>query len=532
MLNMQACENLVSKEYPAFKVAVGFEYENLFFFLLMPKGVAADETPIIDIHAVDPKTGKVTGYLPTMRLMADEKFVAAFEKAIDQTGDVIEHHGIDGQKWGVRNGPPYPLSEEKHDKVVKAKNGYSKLSSSKKNEGSAVLAAVGVEVAATAAIVATMALASNLSDRHQHKKKIDAIQNESKLLDEKGIADTNKRFDDEHPPKTIEGAHSPESDMAKVNPLFDKAIPGTTQNCVLCSLTYDLRRRGYDVTAKLSNEPMNTERVLKSVYKSKHETEYYTDCHSFEKVESNMLKKYPDNSRGIFLARHYSSLGYMGHAMAWEIKGGKVYVYDTQSNKKVKLTKADMGLLMPTMSGTVRTDNLEINWKKMSDICAERLGKEVKHSMLFDEFLEHSGIKGMKWGVRRYQNKDGTLTPEGKIRYGKGDGESNDSKKESDDSKPRYDSGTKSYKKSDTRHLTDEELTRRVKRLTQENNYRDQLKKAKEADMSKRQKLVQKIFVDSASNAAAQVMQNIYTKATMAFITDKFPSLVGEKKKK
>ena len=31
--------------------------------------------------------------------------------------------------------------------------------------------------------------------------------------------------------------------------------------------------------------------------------------------------------------------------------------------------------------------------------------------------LTHSGIKGMKWGVRRYQNKDGTLTAAGKKRY-------------------------------------------------------------------------------------------------------------------
>jgi len=30
--------------------------------------------------------------------------------------------------------------------------------------------------------------------------------------------------------------------------------------------------------------------------------------------------------------------------------------------------------------------------------------------------LYHSGIKGMKWGVRRYQNKDGTLTAAGKKR--------------------------------------------------------------------------------------------------------------------
>lgn len=32
--------------------------------------------------------------------------------------------------------------------------------------------------------------------------------------------------------------------------------------------------------------------------------------------------------------------------------------------------------------------------------------------------LIHAGIKGMKWGVRRFQYEDGTLTPAGKKRYG------------------------------------------------------------------------------------------------------------------
>lgn len=37
-----------------------------------------------------------------------------------------------------------------------------------------------------------------------------------------------------------------------------------------------------------------------------------------------------------------------------------------------------------------------------------------------DEFLEHWGIKDMRWGQRRFQNSDGSLTPAGRLRYGVG----------------------------------------------------------------------------------------------------------------
>lgn len=44
--------------------------------------------------------------------------------------------------------------------------------------------------------------------------------------------------------------------------------------------------------------------------------------------------------------------------------------------------------------------------------------------------LTHWGIKGMKWGIRRYQNKDGSLTAAGKKRRGKDDDKKEESYEE------------------------------------------------------------------------------------------------------
>ena len=37
--------------------------------------------------------------------------------------------------------------------------------------------------------------------------------------------------------------------------------------------------------------------------------------------------------------------------------------------------------------------------------------------MDYNTYLTHHGIKGMKWGVRRYQHEDGSYTREGRERY-------------------------------------------------------------------------------------------------------------------
>ena len=106
-----------------------------------------------------------------------------------------------------------------------------------------------------------------------------------------------------------------------------------------------------------------------------------------------------------------------------------------------------------------------------------------------DEYLCHWGIKGMKWGVRRFQNEDGSLTPQGRARY-------------SDDSSSKK--NAVNFSSKSISEMSDEELQSTIRRKQAEKQLRDLMAseiRTSSPEVKKGNGIIKKVLTDAGSQA-------------------------------
>lgn len=125
--------------------------------------------------------------------------------------------------------------------------------------------------------------------------------------------------------------------------------------------------------------------------------------------------------------------------------------------------------------------------------------------------LRHYGIKGQRWGQRRFQEEDGTYTAAGKERYGRVSGKVSGKGKTGK-------KNSRNWKPEDAENLSDEELNRRNNRMQREQQYKDATtpkwkKEAKQTAKDWTKEAVKRIFVATAVTLAVAAMTQQYKKA-------------------
>lgn len=250
------------------------------------------------------------------------------------------HHGILGQKWGVRNGPPYPLNPSDHSaaekKAASEKSTKGETSDSRISKGKDFVSKHGsvkvgqlpsreelLEVAAPYiamfGIIGVLKGAAKISEVKERKKFNNELEEMKDDCEFKSLNDVPK----------LDKPVPPSESMKVVNPDYPK--PGSNLNCTFCTTAMAMREKGYDVQAAKTPHAWYTDDLFKKTFNA--EDTKMRNVRSAKDLRTQ-LESMGDGAYG-GLRVQWTMGG--GHSIFWKNEGGKVHIYDGQSGEEYDL---------------------------------------------------------------------------------------------------------------------------------------------------------------------------------------------------
>lgn len=167
---------------------------------------------------------------------------------------------------------------------------------------------------------------------------------------------------------------SDKEDIKRVNPEVNDFNSNSKSNCVLCTMTMEMRRRGYDVTANKAGVGYFDHELTRFFKNYKMENIGSTksaasklgyDRKFAKSIVEKIERTQPEGSRGNLSVAW--GIGGGGHSMFYEIKNGKMTIFDGQTGKIYSNPTKILQMCNNVDIG--RLDNLQFDTKGIKECC-------------------------------------------------------------------------------------------------------------------------------------------------------------------
>lgn len=320
--------------------------------------------------------GSAAGLAYTIRKLREGNDTTKSYNQQIKHSDELMHHGIKGQKWGLRR---YQNDDGTLTEAGRLRYGgkthVSELDEDELNDLHAAREyqhkkklAIGIGIGVGAAAAITIG-ATWLARRSQ--QRTDTLNQQN---------------------------HQNDRNVAELIDILDSkpSTSGTNRGNVVDAVFEDVKKTGYHM-----HEP---DRVAPKLFglptpKSSSSASSY-HIHEPDRVKPSLFA----------LPAPKSSKSYVKNGALYQYQNGKETLIAGGANSRYEYVTNSAGKILRTVK-----KNFKPSWFGHADASDYLIFRE----MYFSSFntLAHHGIKGQKWGVRRYQDENGNITAEGKQRY-------------------------------------------------------------------------------------------------------------------